>query len=199
MLWVVVGVILAGVLAVGWWFIRQPISLTLCGRMQDLSGSLEIKLDYTMIHQRQCWSLPAQPSGNLPTKPDRFKISVRRINRVLWSLRKFEHIVDALWHHMQVTKFDFYCQVGLGDAAQTALWSGRLTELLAWWINVHIAPRAMPPPLFAVDSVWDRRVWACNFTSIIQLRPSDIILAVASGFAHRKGGRVKDGNAGVGV
>lgn len=165
--------------------------------MQNLTMVLTVNVKFTGLHKEMSWQLPARAPEVDSPPPPRFKLSMAVIHRAIWALRRFDELTDSLWRRIRVTRFDLACRIGIGDAAKTALLVGYLDEVLAWWVQVRIAPRAVLAPSWVVEPVWDGPVLDLNFTSIILVRASDIILAVVSTLSHTKGGgQRKNGDPG---
>ncbi len=184
---VVIAVVL--VLALLIWALFQPLALTFSARIDGLLVDLRVDVAYSRIHRGRTWHLPVLPPQKKDAARSHLDLTPTLIDEALWAYQVLNRVSDALWHRMRVQKFELTAQIGLNDAASTALWMGRLSELAAWWIGMRVAPRASVSPSFAIIPVWDEAVLTCNFTSIIQLLPSDIILAIVSGlFGQVKGG-----------
>lgn len=187
----VAGGFLAAVAAAGLIAAVQRVSLALRLRAVDASFQLEVGVSYLWFQSSHTWHLPVKP----PPKPgpgSPMKISLQFIEQSFSFLGRVREANHQLWKRVIIPHLDLTIQLGMGDAAQTAIWTGRLSDIAAWWISSRIAPRASRPPTFSIEPLWDESGFSCNFSSIIQLRPSDIILAIASGlWGQGKGGLMR--------
>lgn len=172
--------------------LRSALGIRVKIEVQNLSAAMILQVDYLVLHWSHQWTLPIRIKREKQSR--RRHLPVRAVRRALWLVPQFQRVTERLWERMTVREFVLDARIGMGDAAQTALWTGRLTEAAAWWIDVRVVPRASQPPSFAIEPVWDRSEVLCNFSSIIQLRVSDIILAVVSSLRTSKGGR-RDGKS----
>ncbi len=186
------------------WAALKPVRLLFTVRSKNALIDLDVELSWGWIRRKRSWRLPVKPPVGVEVKPGpKIQVSSELIHEALSVFSLIAHLNRELWKRMTVIHFDFWCELGLGDAAATAVWTGWVSEWVAWWISSRIAPRALQAPTFAVVAAWDQPEILCNFTSIIQVRPSDIILATASGLGDRvKGGLtrgkpVRSGNVSV--
>lgn len=171
------------------WLVTHPMRVTLHARVENTRVELRVGLDYVGLHRAHSFQLPETPDAAAPGIPatrQHFKISWHVMHKALSLLRHVEDLTDQLWCRTQVKQFDLSVRLGLPDASGTALWAGRITTAIAWWIGVRIAPRSDPPPRFSVTPEWGQTGVVCNFASIIQLRPSDIILATIASLRHKR-------------
>lgn len=176
------------VCCVAGWLVLSPLVLRLDVHVEKLTLVLTVRVNFTGFHKEMAWQVPAIASEvDSPPSP-RLHLSMALIQRVIGSLRRFDALTASLWRRMRVTRFDLTCRIGIGDAANTALLVGHLDEALAWWVQARIAPRSVLSPSWAVEPIWDTPGFDLNFTSIIQVRASDIILGVVSTLSHTKGG-----------
>lgn len=160
--------------------VQKPFWLTLSWTIDNVDVDLQVRLDYSAIHKHRTWHLPLKPPAKMrPTL--KVNVSPAMIDRACHAITVLQRLTHRLYERMQVVRFEFSCQLGLADAAQTAIWTARLTDVIAGWIALKIAPRAQSVPRFLMEPVWDEVGVHCNFTSIIQLRLSDIILAMLFG------------------
>ncbi|NMP22436.1 hypothetical protein [Sulfobacillus harzensis] len=184
-------VIVAALAIVVIWAVSRPIRLVMAAEVDGLTSRLSIEVRYAYIHRQKEWNPPVWPQSSKhhnPKEPS-FSLTPHLIDEAIWAFRVLNRITDQLWHRMRVERFDLCIRVGLGDAAATALWMGRLTDLAAWWIGLRIAPRAQSAPSWVVVPSFDEPLVAGEFTSIIRLQPSDIILAIVYGLLGQpKGG-----------
>lgn len=185
------------IVVVAIWALFQPLLLTVAAAAEGLSVELTVQAKYSRIHKTRTWSLPVIPSHQAKKSGGpALQLNPALIDEAIWAYRVLNRITDQLWHRMQIVNFDLYAEVGLGDAAQTALWMGRVTQWTAWWIGIRVGPRAMKPPHWTVIPVWEESVFRGNFSSIIQLLPSDIMLAILYGLlGHPKGGHHRYGQS----
>lgn len=169
-----------------------PMTLGITVDVEGLHVVLSVRVSYGGIGLQHTWKLPVLPPRHSHEKTGSSHLSLnpQLIDEALWAYQLLNRITDRLWKRMEVKDFTLSVWVGTGDAAQTALWMGRLTNLTAWWIGIRIAARANKPPAWVVIPEWKERVLAGKFTSIIQLRPSDIIFAIICGLLGQlKGGQ----------
>ncbi len=175
-----------------------PMRLCITVDVEGLHVVLTVQVSYGGMARRRTWRLPVLPPQHSQETAgsSHFSLNPQLIDEAIWAYRLLNRITDRLWHRMVVKDFTLSVRVGTGDAAQTALWMGRLTDLTAWWIGIRIAPRATKPPAWVVIPDWDEEIFAGKFTSIIQLRPSDIIFAIVYGLlGHLKGGQPSYGQS----
>lgn len=174
------------------WAVSRPLRLIISAEVEGIAVHLQVTVHYGRIRRRRDWTLPVlpPPKAHSTSPKPAFRLTPEIIDEAIWAYRLLNRITDRLWHRMRIVEFDVYAEIGLNDAAQTALWMGRATALLAWWIGLRIAPAAAVPPSWVVVPIWDRQIIAGKFTSIIQLLPSDIILAIVYGLmGQAKGGQ----------
>jgi hypothetical protein len=175
---------------------RLPVLLSIGAHVRDWDAELSLSVHYGRLRLAHRWQLPVRPPSNqLPSRTHSAHVSWTLLQRALRALFRMENLVGRLWARMVVRDFNLTVSLGLGDAAATALWTGRAALAASWWIASRIAPRAHCTPYFKVSPNWDQPSVFCDFTSIIQLRPSDIILAALASLSY-KGGR-QDGRAAV--
>lgn len=181
---VVVGLLLAvGLLS---WL---PLSLGIDAEVRAGAVALSFSLGYAGLRLARHWLLPVRPP--VPHSPSRhhLHLSVKLWYRALWVLARMENFTDRLWSRMVVRRFNLSLAWGCNDAAATAVWTGRAALVASWWIAARVAPRARCTPEFNISPHWGGPALVCDFTSIIQLRPSDIILAAIASLREHKGGR----------
>ncbi len=180
--------LLVGSIAVVLLLVR-PLKFTLSATMVNVAVTLELGLD---IFGRRCsrqWRLPLAAPAFFGTPRPSLKFSWGVFDNALKAFSLLDRGSRRLSRRMVISEFHLECVIGLADAAQTALWTGRVAQLLSWWITDRVAPRACRAPHFSVRPAWEGWVVNGNFTSIIELRPSDIILAAVAEISHFKGGR----------
>ncbi|PSR22844.1 MAG: hypothetical protein C7B45_05070 [Sulfobacillus acidophilus] len=172
------------------WGISKPFWLTFTWTVENCRVNLQVCVDYSAIHRHRSWQLPVKSvlQASPPALPMNW--SGHAIDRACWALTVLSRLTQHLFERMQVVRFDLRCRVGLANAAQTALWTAQLAEAASAWIALKISPRAQTTPTFEIEPIWDGSAFLCNFTSIIQLRLSDIILAMISGLVGPSRGGV---------
>lgn len=177
------------------WALTKPLQLTISAVVQGFSVTLTIAVDYGRVHRGHTWHLPVTPPKSDRPRP-RLKLTPKIIDDAVWAFGVLDRLTYRLWNRMKVTQFDLTAEIGLNDAAETALWMGRAAQVLGWWISIRVAPRSTRPPRWQVVPRWDAPILLCNFTSIIQLQPSDIILAIVYGlWGQVKGGQKRYGHS----
>lgn len=187
-------------IAIGF-LLRRPIQMTMDLSLENRQPRLQFGLHFIGLSGRRTWGLPLKnvdSSSASDPRPDSQspKFEPEMLGHALWILTRLGRINHQLWERSRIVRFDLQLRVGFGDAARTALWTGHLIEVIAWWMSVRIVPRTTDEPHFVVQPVWDRSELYCNFTSIIELLPSDIILAIAYGLMGRdKGGATSYGES----
>ncbi len=192
--WYIVMAGLAVIAALLIWALFQPLDLSFSLRIEGLEIELATAVHYSRIHRSRTWTLPVLPPRQHASQTH-FHLTPELIDEALWAYEVLNRTMDALWHRMHIEAFDLHATIGFADAARTAVWTGRATDLLAWWIGMRIAPRAHQAPRFLVEPNWDQAGVSGNFTSIIRVQPSDIILAIIRGLTGpAKGGQEKYGH-----
>lgn len=190
-------IVLAGLAALSGlltWALFQPLDLSFAMRVEGLHVELSTAVHYSRIHRSRTWTLPVRPPRHHAAKTH-FHVTPELLDEAVWAYGVLNRTMDALWHRMHIQSFELRAAIGFGDASRTAVWTGRATDLLAWWIGMRVAPRADQPPRFVVEPNWDHPGISAHFTSIIRVQPSDIILAIIRGLTGQpKGGQNKYGH-----
>ncbi|MCY0877628.1 MAG: hypothetical protein OWU84_01605 [Firmicutes bacterium] len=90
-----------------------------------------------------------------------------------------------LWRHLLIEEFTVSMTVGCREAARTAWWVGTVSAAMNGAIETWIAPRALTPPRLTVVPAWHDVRLSGQFTSIIRVKPSNVIVATARAFWGR--------------
>jgi hypothetical protein len=169
----VLGSIVLGGAAV-WLLLRQPLRLYIALQVGSSAPLGNLEVSYGPFRRR------------ITMNPAEMR-SVRFRDNRLWKTlvrRRFVAAISVirplryLGRRLAIEKFQLTIAIGCDDAARTAMWVGRLSALVATSVNALVAPLALSPPGLAILPLWHESRISVEFTSIIRLRPSDIILAM---------------------
>lgn len=175
------------------WGLHKPFWLTFIWTIDNLQVNLRICIDYSSVHKHRNWQLPMMTPAQPPPPAVHVNWSRPTLDRACWAVTLLLRLTHQLFERMRVVRFDLCCRLGLANAAHTAVWTAQLTDVVSAWIALKIAPKAQTTPRFAIEPIWGEVAFHCNFTSIIQLRLSDIILAMISSLISSSRGGVWHG------
>lgn len=180
-------IVLLVVAGIGWglWRLEIRTHIWIHGRNRRWMMGLSLIVGPFKLNEE--WSIPLSPAQSAHPAAT-FDLS--GIPRGMKALAVFVRIINELWIMVSIERFSCALEVGLADAASTALLVGLLSTVIGSWVQMRIAPRASNPEM-SVYANWEKTLIDMRLESIMHLRVGHVIHGLWRVYA-KKGGR-RDG------
>lgn len=153
---------------------RLQVRLELSGT--GLVWQLTLAVRWGRWHWSEIWSIPATPAAKATAG---FAMDFREVRGGLVALRWYTRLSAELYELVTITEAWGQAEVGVEDAASTALLTGWVSAVLGGWLGGRIAVRAATPPELMVVPQWNQWMFAGNAGGTFGISGHDIMTAFA--------------------
>lgn len=174
-MWIWVGIAALGCFAVT--HVRRQllhVRLELSGA--GLVWQLQVRVRWGRWHWSETWSVPATPAAKVMGGTT---LDLHEVRGGLVALRWYNRLSAELYDLVTITEAWGQAEVGVEDAASTALLTGWVSAVLGGWLGGRIAVRAATPPDLIVVPHWNQWRFAGNAGGAFRISGADIMTAFA--------------------